>query len=270
MNLYEKIDIKDFETLLVNDESFMSYCPSCTRETTFKRSEWYSRRIESVELEYIFNQEDKINKIEMLELIFGYDESQEDSKSVFNKGRLLIKEYECCINSNHRKYEIFYKDEENDKIIKIGQYPSEYDIGSKEYLDKLKVVCGTKEAREMVKFINKALVMESFGYGIPALLYMRRSFERLINISEDKNELKNTGTTMSERIQNNPLLPQEFKENKRIYNIISEGIHNETEEECMELFKVIKVGFTILLRKTYEYVQEQKDIEELKNLVSSK
>ena len=112
--------------------------------------------------------------------------------------------------------------------------------------------------------------MESNGLGIPALVYMRRAFERLIAISEDKNKLENTGTTMAERIKNNPLLPEQIKENTRLYNIISEGIHNETEEECMELFKVIKVGFTILLRRTYEHVQEEKELDELSKLVSSK
>ena len=122
----------------------------------------------------------------------------------------------------------------------------------------------------MIKFINKALIMQSNGLGIQALVYMRRAFERLIAISEDKNELKNTGTTMAERIKNNHLLPVEIKENSRLYNIISEGIYNETEEECMQLFKLIKVEFTISLRKTYEYVQELKEMEKLKKLVSSK
>lgn len=272
MNLYEKIDTKDFKNLLTDDESFMSYCPNCARETTFKRSKWYElkrMRIKLVDSRYIpdgYNYEDSSGS--MLTEMFRYEQRQNGNDK--NSGTLFVKEYECCINNNHRKYEIFYRDIENDKIIKIGQYPSEYDTGSKEYLDKLKAVCGTKEAREMVKFINKALIMESNGLGIPALVYMRRAFERLISISEDKNELKNTGTIMAERIKNNPLLPIDIKENSRLYNIISEGIHNETEEECMELFKVIKVGFTILLRKTYEHVQEQKEMEELKRLISSK
>ena len=38
----------------------------------------------------------------------------------------------------------------------------------------------------------------------------------------------------------------------------------------MELFKVIKIGFTILLRRTYEHVQEEKELDELSKLVSSK
>ena len=278
MNLYEDIDINDFRSLLTDDKSFMSYCPSCGRETTFKRSEWYDNRRRNIMMVKSSygpgpGKVDNINRV--LSAMFKYDENQNEKlaltkSSLDNNGTIFIKEYECCINDNHKRYEIFYKDNEADKIVKIAQYPSEYDTGSKEYLDKLKVVCGTKEAREMVKFINKALIMESNGLGIPALVYMRRAFERLIAISEDKNKLENTGTTMTERIKNNPLLPTQIKENTRLYNIISEGIHNETEEECMELFKLIKVGFTILLRKTYEHVQEQKELEELSKLISSK
>ena len=281
MNLYDKIDTKDFKSLLTDDESFMSYCPNCARETTFKRSKWYSLRRNNIELKkkayipgvgHIANLDSSEG---MLKEMFGYDEmpSGKAHNGTFardNNGTLFVKEYKCCIDSNHRKYEIFYRDIENDEIIKIGQYPSAYDIGIQEYLAKLKYVCSNKEAKEIVEFINKALTMESFGYGISALLYMRRTFERLIAISEDKNKLKNTGMKMAERIKNNPSLPEEFKENKRIYNIISQGIHNETEEECMELFNIIKVGFTILLRKTYEHMQEQKEMKELKKLVSSK
>ena len=268
MTLYDSIDVDDYKKLLTNDNGFMSYCPNCGRETTFKRSEWYDKRISKVEWELEIEGEN-VDRYEIMKWLFGYDEI-DDEKQFYNRGALLIKEYECGLNSNHRKYEIFYKDNEANKIIKIAQYPSEYDTGSKEYLDRLKAVCGTKEAREMVKFINKALIMESNGFGIPALVYMRRAFERLIAISEDKNKLENTGTTMAERIKNNPLLPEQIKENTRLYNIISEGIHNETEEECMELFKVIKVGFTILLRRTYEHVQEEKELDQLSKLVSSK
>lgn len=281
MNLYESTSIDEFRSLLNDDEKFMNYCPSCGRETTFIRSSWYDNRrmrISLIEGCYTPGDLNRDSTDSLLYEMFRYDEIPNrkvylNSVGVTNKdnnGALFVKEYVCCINSNHRKYEVFHKDKDNNKITKIAQYPSEYDTGSKEYLDKLKAVCGTKEAREMVKFINKSLIMESNGLGIPALVYMRRAFERLIAISEDKNKLENTGTTMAERIKNNPLLPIQIKENTRLYNIISEGIHNETEEECMELFKVIKVGFTILLRKTYEHVQEQKELEELSKLVFSK
>lgn len=273
MNLYESIDEKEFEALITWDDSFMAYCPNCERETTFRRSEWFNKRVEPIEIETLFESKENIEKncSNILKALFDYDEIGTDKIRITEeKGALLVKEYQCCLSSFHRKYEIFYRDRGSDKIIKIGQYPSAYDTASQEYLEKLKVVCGNRKAKEMSKYVKKALTMESFGYGIPALLYMRRAFEQLISISEEKNELENTGEKMFERIKNNPLLPKEIKENARLYNIISEGIHNETEEECMELFKLIKIGFTILLRKTYEHVQEQKELKELSKLVSSK
>lgn len=294
MNLYEKIDIMDYKMLFDKDDGgIMAYCPECGRETTFKKTKWYEERLkeiqsftpkingfygnplnikhESMEAAKKANQE--FNNIAKINKIFDYMDNvivNNDDEEIkkYGQGSILVQEYECCVNSSHRRYDIYYLS--NDKIIKIGQYPSEYDTESKEYLDKLKVVCGTSQAREMVKFINKALIMESNGFGIAALVYMRRSFEKLIAISEDKKMLENTGTTMAERIKNNPLLPEQIKENTRLYNIMSEGIHNETEEECMELFKIIKIGFTVLLRKTYEHVQEQKELEELSRVVSSK
>lgn len=39
-----------------------------------------------------------------------------------------------------------------------------------------------KRSYRDVKFINKTLIMESNGLGIPKLVYMRMAFERLIDI----------------------------------------------------------------------------------------
>ncbi|EOT2913835.1 hypothetical protein ACLBZE_001582 [Clostridium perfringens] len=136
-------------------------------------------------------------------------------------------------------------------------------------MKKLKSICSNKESKEISKYINKALVMESFGYGIASLLYIRRAFEKLIIISEGK-EHENDGTTMKDRIKNNKYLPDLIKENSRIYNIISEGIHNQSEEECMKLFKIIKVGVMILITRVYSYVEEEKELDKLKSLISSK
>lgn len=281
MNLYEEKSIEKYTELLEEKKTFMAYCPECGAESAFKRSKWFEKRLEKIE-DYrcaipvlTFNSIDeakKLAKLEKANRIFDYDDNflDEEFREIVDMGNgyLYIEEYECCIKNSHRRYNIYYLKENT--FVKIGQYPSAYDNGSQEYLNKLKAVCGSSKANEMSRYIKKALIMESFGYGIPALVYMRRAFEQLIYISEDKNELKNTGEKMADRIKNNPLLPKDIKENKRIYNVISEGIHNQSEEECMELFKLIKVGFTILLRKTYEHVQEQKDLEELSKLVSSK
>ena len=38
----------------------------------------------------------------------------------------------------------------------------------------------------------------------------------------------------------------------------------------MELFKIIKVGIMILITRVYSYVEEEKELEKLKNLISSK
>ena len=201
-----------------------------------------------------------------LKAICSNKESKEISK--FIKGaKLYIEEYECCIDRSHKRYSIYQKI--GNDVIKIGQYPSALSEDGQEYLKKLKAICSNKESKEISKYINKALVMESFGYGIASLLYIRRAFEKLIIISEGK-EHENDGTTMKDRIKNNKYLPDLIKENSRIYNIISEGIHNQSEEECMELFKIIKVGIMILITRVYSYVEEEKELEKLKNLISSK
>lgn len=275
MHMYEKIDINNYMELLDDKESFNAYCPSCGKEVTFKVSKVYSRKkmmIKLAESSYTPGEITHDNTDSIINQMFTYYNTNYDriNDNNVDKGNLFIKEYKCCLDDKHRKFEVFYWDKQTNKIIKIGEYPSAYDNGNKEYLEKLKKVCSNKEAKDMAQYVNKALIMESNGFGIAALLYMRRAFERLIIISEDKNKSQNSCEKMADRIKNNPLLPEQIKADRRVYNIISEGIHNETEEECMELFNVIKVGFTILLRRTYESVEEKKELEELSRLVSSK
>ncbi|GEM_PF-3092796 len=256
MNLYEKIHVSNYKKLLdEDDKSFMAYCPECESEVTFQRSGYYNKVKQYIE----FNRHQYIpgsGQTEDLESTISYMFNSGGKKD--QVGGLYIQEYECCVNRNHRKYNIYHK--YDDKIIKIGQYPSEADNGSNEYLDKVKAICDKKEAKEISKYIKIALIMESYGYGIASLLYMRRAFEILIATSEGKDRNDNTGVTMRDRIKNNQYLPKVIKENARVYNVISEGIHNQTEEECIELFKVIKAGVIILISKTYAHVEEERTL----------
>lgn len=257
MNLYEKIDIENYKDLLdENDRSFMAYCPECGKDTTFQRSEYYEKVRRGIN--FMLNPQ--------IPGQIRNEDTRSNVKIVFNTNSndmygLYIQEYKCCVNNSHRRYNIYQKC--GGKIFKIGQYPSEVDNGGNEYLDKVKSICTNKEAKEIVRYIKTALTMESYGYGIASLLYMRRAFEQLIAISEGKESNDNTGTTMKDRIKNNQYLPKVIKENARVYNVISEGIHNQTEEECMELFKVIKAGVIILIVKTYAHVEEEKTLAEL-------
>ncbi|MFQ9674671.1 MAG: hypothetical protein ACLRZT_15125, partial [Clostridium paraputrificum] len=211
MNLYEKINLVDYKNLLVEDDiSFMSYCPECGRETTFERSIAYDERrryITAISSNYA-----SVTGV-------AFDNTESIISTMFSAGKgdevfdLYIQEYECCVNHSHKKYNIYKKCD--DKIIKIGQYPSEVDNGSNEYLDKVKKICTNKEAKEIVNYIKTALIMESYGYGIASLLYMRRAFEQLISISEGKDRNDNTGTTMKDRIKNNKYLPDIIKGNAK-------------------------------------------------------
>lgn len=259
MNLYEEINIENHNMLLSGDKNFMAYCPHCNKETTFKRSEWYDSNRKRIDIIQETHEEHEIQEA-ILNHMFCCYEYHQFIKNDNRKDGLFIQEYECCMNNKHKTYNIYIIND--NKIIKIGQYPSDVDksiILAKE----IQNVCSNNEIKELRRYFKTALVMESYGYGIAGLLYLRRAFEKMIAISENKIKFNNIGMTMKERIKKNPLLPKEIKDNSRIYNVISEGIHNETEEECIDLFKIIKSGLIILIHKTYAYIEEQKELEKL-------
>lgn len=260
MNLYQSKDIEKYEELLDDEgKTSMLFCPECDTYTTFKICESYEQTINAVEIAKVSYSPGKI---------ISEDEKNERArKAMFNNSEgIFVQAYECCMNSEHKRYNIYHRI--NDKIIKIGQYPSDIDDNSKEYLDKLNKICDNSEAKEITKYIKTALIMESHGYGIASLVYMRRAFEKLIIISEEKLNIDSKGKLMKDRIKDNILLPEEIKNNARIYNIISEGLHNQPEEECLDIFKAIKIGVIILISKTYSYIEEEKYMDELSKLVS--
>lgn len=260
MSLYQLKSMDDYKEFLNQDDTLMRFCPECGMNTTFKKCKSYEKILHEINLSrvsgtpgQILNHDQKISKIS--KVMFGNSEG------------LFVQAYECCMNEEHKRYSIYHK--VNNKIIKIGQYPSDVDDNSKEHLDKLKRICSKNEAKEIANYISTALIMESYGYGIASLLYMRRAFEKLITISEQKLSIDSSGKLMKDRIKSNPLLPEQIKNNSRIYNIISEGIHNQTEEECLDIFQAIKIGVIILISKTYSNVEEEQYLNELSKLVSA-
>ena len=50
--------------------------------------------------------------------------------------------------------------------------------------------------------------------------------------------------------------------NRSIYNILSKGIHELTEQECLESFPIVKVGIEIILdEKIQEKERQDKETE---------
>ena len=155
--------------------------------------------------------------------------------------------YRCTRYMQH--FIIFYLITTDDKIIKVGQYPSVADLVIPE-IAKYKPVLGT-QYREF----SKAIGLFAHGIGIGSFVYLRRIIENLVfdkyNEVSENLEISNTEfmrLKFDEKIEAlKPYLPEVLVANKNIYGIVSKGIHELSEEECREMFPYIKAGIELIL-----------------------
>ena len=91
-------------------------------------------------------------------------------------------------------------------------------------------------------------------------MYLRRIFESLIEeahtkastASEFKEEDYIKGRMAEKIVLLKEHLPGFLIENKSLYSILSKGVHELSEDECIKFFPVIKIGIEIILDQKLE------------------
>ncbi|MBI5724466.1 MAG: short-chain dehydrogenase [Planctomycetes bacterium] len=180
--------------------------------------------------------------------------------------------------SRKKDHEILFLFFANDgKLQKIGQYPSLADLATPD-IYKYRNILGDERYKEFTRGVGLA----SHGVGIGAFVYFRRIFEFLIEKAHlvaksiiNWDEDKYIKSRMDEKITLlQAHLPEVLVKTKSLYGILSKGIHSLTEDECLDSFKVVKLGIELILdeelaRKTREdkIRVASKDIGTLGNLL---
>lgn len=170
-------------------------------------------------------------------------------EEIFNSylNRRYVLTYRCTRERQHAI--LFDLIITNEKIMKIGQYPSVADLVIPEIV-KYKSVLG-KQFREF----SKAIGLFAHGIGIGSFVYLRRIIEKLVfdKYQQFSDEL---GVTVEEFehlkfdekiavLKNH--LPTVLVKNKNVYGIVSKGIHELSEDECISMFPFIRTGIELIL-----------------------
>lgn len=236
--LYENIVFDDDnldkgEALFNFDTTLDAYCPECNRHSIFERKEArYSHENRWI-----------------------------------NFGKYAI-ELICSRNDEHKLFFLFYA--KNKSIQKIGQLPS---IASLNLFD-VKKYSKVLDKKYFTEF-TKAIGLSAHGVGVGSFVYLRRIFEFLIEEAHKKAKVENgwdedayIRARMNEKI--NLLkneLPNFLVENKSLYSILSKGIHELSEKDCLNAFPIVKVGIELILDDKLEQMKKLKKLEEAKKAI---
>jgi hypothetical protein len=128
-------------------------------------------------------------------------------------------------------------------ITKIGQWPSLADMASAKFAEYEKLI-----SHEDLAELRRAVGLAAHGIGIGAFVYLRRIFERLVQRAEIGAGKDPTGLRMDERIAALAgVLPDFVVKNRKFYGIVSTGIHELSEQDCVEAFSVVEAAVLLML-----------------------
>lgn len=221
----------------------------------FKKSQLFSLYSESLTIDCFCvacnNASVLISQERQTEPSYNFNEDQ---------ARIYTREFVCTRTPSHRAFFTFRV--HGEVLEKVGQSPSLADLVESE-IRRYKPVLPNDQFREL----SKAVGLASHGVGIGSYVYLRRIFEGLIveahgiaSSSPGWDDQKFKESRMDEKIEllkNH--LPPFLVEHRKLYGILSAGIHSLSEELCLEAFPVVKLGIELILEeKLAKKIQSEK------------
>ena len=156
------------------------------------------------------------------------------------------------------------------KIMKVGQYPSIADIhiGQVKQYDKVLEKAYLKE-------YTKAIGLAANGVGVGSFVYLRRVFEKLVDdafkIASKESRVEKTiyqKSRMEERLKLlKGYLPPFIVDNSQIYGILSKGLHELDEDECLAYFTCMKSSIEMILDEQIEILAKKQKEDSVKKAI---
>lgn len=161
-------------------------------------------------------------------------------------------------------------------IKKIGQYPSLADMQFYHLAKYKKILKGQYTE------LTKAIGLNASGIGVGAFVYLRRIFETICETmhkeckqNSDWNETEYITKRFNEKIQyleefGKTLLPTELNQiRNKLYGVISKGVHEYSEEECLATFPYALYAIELILDKKLQDIERTKKIQDMTKIISN-
>jgi hypothetical protein len=256
--LYKKIEINKMTHSEILEILFYKghvncFCPYCGKPSVFSGQLTIEQEQRKIDLQLEQNSFPGGNK----------------TRKIFEKPEIYPLEFYCARNENHI-LNVIYK-VENDTIVKIGQSPSLFELQRGEF-KKYKTILGDS----YIDLYN-AIMFYSSHFGVAAFAHLRRIVENYF-IAKAYDECKELPEWDDKKYKESRFvekldflkakLPETLTENPRLYSIISKGIHELDEEECILYFEALKECIFLSLDDTIEKNRRKKSKEKIKSELS--
>ena len=251
------------------------HCPKCGESRVFS--------CETIPYYWYDDNKDKINACSLEDEILSWQRIQELRKTPFvdapqepwswtndsleDDTRVMVFKFFCAMdNMHHLDYIVLTY---GNKLNKIGLYPSVADLSFPELKEYRKVMTKGDE-----KELKRAIGLSSAGIGVGSFVYLRRIFERIIVVASQKaitegkvDETAFNKAHVDEKIKMlTDYLPKALVNNPVFYGIVSKGIHELSEDECLEYFPIMQ-SFIMMVLRQWEKIR--RDEEEEKRVAAS-
>lgn len=159
------------------------------------------------------------------------------------------------------------------EIIKVGQFPSLADIQFSKLWKKYDKIL----PQEDLKNLKKAIWLYSHWAWAGSFVYLRRIFENLVFDTFEKNK-ESLDILLEEfnikRMEDKVLflsefLPEQLVSMRKLYSILSKGVHELTEEECLKYFEPMKFSIELILDQKIEMMKKSQKDEQAKKTIDS-
>lgn len=251
------------------------YCPNCKESRVFSCEPipyyWYDDHNQETKVRPL---EEEIVSWQRVQNMSGIRPAQEaddrwtwTNNSLEYDTRLMVFRFFCAMDKTHHLDYIVLA--YGNKLKKIGQFPSVADLTFPELKEYRKVMTEEDE-----KELKRAIGLFASGIGVGSFVYLRRIFERIILTASrkaiDEGNIKKEDfekAHVDEKVKMlSGYLPKSLVNNPVFYGIISKGIHELNEKECLEYFPVLQ-GFIMIVLRQWEKIR--RDEEEEKKLAAS-
>lgn len=247
---YEGEQIWEVLDVLYFNGTYDSFCTKCKRESTFK----VSSGTRPNEFQRNISQERLIK--------------QHGGKPDFPRlpSGVFVLSSTCTRHEAHKQNFLFFVDYQtaigesgqvstHSTFQKIGQQPSYGDL----HMLQVKKYAHVLEKEQLAE-LTRAIGLASHDVGVGAYVYLRRIFEGLV---EEAHVLAKSDPgwdedaylrcRMNERVALlRAHLPAFLVENPGMYSLLSKGIHELSEQDCLKHFSTLRIGIELILDERIE------------------